>query len=396
MDLAGMTASRRSMRAGAWISLLLCLGISACASVPPAAQPETLFQDELFAAPSVEIDVAQVFALSDDMRHYLRTEIAAQLRRKGASHGLFDALYNKGQLRLDYDSAITRNAAEAFAVRAGNCLSLVIMTAAFAKELGIDVRYQSVFAEEAWSRSGDLYLASRHVTLTLGRRLFDARTGEDSQALRIDFLPPEDARRLRTRTIKEETIVAMFMNNRAAEALVQRQLDDAYAWARAAMLQDPTFLSAFNTLGVIYSRQGAVAAAERVFRYVVAREPANTLALANLVQVLSKQGQTEEAEAVQRRLAQIQPYPPFYFFDLGVAAMQRGEYQTARDLFVKEIDRDAHYHEFHFWLGLSHFMLGDVKRARKHLTYALQTSTTVKDRDLYAGKLAWLRAQRLN
>ena len=51
---------------------------------------------------------------------------------------------------------MTRNAAEAFDARSGNCLSLVIMTAAFAKELGLPVRYQNVFVDEAWSRSGDL------------------------------------------------------------------------------------------------------------------------------------------------------------------------------------------------------------------------------------------------
>jgi hypothetical protein len=46
---------------------------------------------------------------------------------------LFDALYGNGRLRLDYDSAMTRNATEAFAARSGNCLSLVLMTAAFAR-----------------------------------------------------------------------------------------------------------------------------------------------------------------------------------------------------------------------------------------------------------------------
>ena len=61
---------------------------------------------------------------------------------------LFDALYQPDQLKLEYDAAMTRNAAQAFAVRSGNCLSLVIMTAAFAKEMGLDVRYQNVFGED--------------------------------------------------------------------------------------------------------------------------------------------------------------------------------------------------------------------------------------------------------
>ena len=81
------------------------------------------------------------------MRRYARTEIAAQANRKGRHRALIDALYSKHQLRLEYDTVITRNASEAFDARAGNCLSLVIMTAAFAKELGLMVEYQKVLVE---------------------------------------------------------------------------------------------------------------------------------------------------------------------------------------------------------------------------------------------------------
>jgi hypothetical protein len=41
---------------------------------------------------------------------------------------------------IEYDSTVTRTAAQTYAARAGNCLSLVIMTAAFAEELGLRVR----------------------------------------------------------------------------------------------------------------------------------------------------------------------------------------------------------------------------------------------------------------
>jgi len=90
-----------------------------------------------------------VFAVSPEMRHYLHTEIAPHLHREGPLQGLFDALYSKRQLKLEYDSAMTRNAAQAFAARSGNCLSLVIMTAAFANEMGLPVQFQSVLGEEA-------------------------------------------------------------------------------------------------------------------------------------------------------------------------------------------------------------------------------------------------------
>src|SRR5207253_2928566 len=80
---------------------------------------EALFRDHLFAAASERISADDVFALSDDMKHYLSTEIAGQLRAKGPQRGLIDALYDKTQLKLEYDSEMTRNASQTFAARAG-------------------------------------------------------------------------------------------------------------------------------------------------------------------------------------------------------------------------------------------------------------------------------------
>ena len=118
-------------------SLMCSLILSACTTVPFAERSDHLFRDALFAAPSERVSAAEVFAISDAMKHYLHVEIAEQLRVKGAQQGLIDALYSKSQLKVEYDSTQTRNAAQTFDERTGNCLSLVIMTSALAKELGL-------------------------------------------------------------------------------------------------------------------------------------------------------------------------------------------------------------------------------------------------------------------
>ena len=374
------------------VCLLLCIFVAACAGRPPLVQrPDHLFHDHLFAAPAERVDAADVFALNEPMKQFLQTEIRAQVRAKGARQALIDALYKKGQLKLDYDASITRNAAQAFAARAGNCLSLVLMTAAFAKELGLQVGYQSAYQEEAFNRSSNLLLRSGHVNVTLGRGITDLKTFPPSTALTIDFLPPEELRGLRTREISEDTVVAMYLNNRAVEALVAGRIDAAYAWARAAIGRGPGFVAAQNTLGVVYLRHGDLTQAETVFKHVLAQDRLNKPALSNLAASFARQGRIEESMALQRRLAQIEPEPPFHHFNLGLAAMEQSDFRTARDLFAKEVARADYNPEFHFWLGLAHFRLGEMAQARKHLALALQNSTTRSDRDLYAAKLAQLR-----
>jgi tetratricopeptide (TPR) repeat protein len=379
-------------------SLLLALPLllAGCAAAPPAPPPQaSLLRDAAFGPPSVTIDPAQAWALSPAMLAFASGPMAAEVRNKGLRDGLIDALYTKGRLQLDYDAERTRSAAEAFDARRGNCLSLVLMTAAFARHLNLPVRFNSVYLQESWSRSGGLFFVSGHVNVSLGRQVGSQRTvfGE-SELMTIDFLPPEQMRGQRSRVVDESTVLAMFLNNRAAEALTSGRLDDAYAWARAAVQADSRWLAAYNTLAVLYRRKGLHEAAEAALRHVLADEALNAQALSNLVLVLSDQGRPAEAQVYANQLAQVQPIPPYQFFDRGMAAMRSGEYAVARQLFRQEIARSAYVPEFHFWLGLAQYGLGDVSAARGQIAKALEHSTTVNDRELYGAKLAWLNEQR--
>jgi Tfp pilus assembly protein PilF len=373
----------------------LSMLIAACASAPPTPVPRQLFDDRLFGPPSERISADDVFALSDAMRAYVDTEIARQVAAKGRQQALFDALYARNELRLEYDSARTRTAAQAFAARSGNCLSLVIMTAAFAKELGLTIHFQSAYAEESWGRDDDTHYFIGHVNLVLGRRPLDQRfQTKDNDRMTIDFLPPMEVRALRTREVPEKTIVAMYMNNRAAEALADRRLDDAYAWARAAIEQDPDFASSYNTLGVVYQRHGDLEQARGVLAFALAREPSNTRVMSNLAAVLTAQERPQEAAALAQKLERMEPDPPFAYFYRGVKAMTVRDYRAAKDLFAKEVDRAPYNHEFHFWLAAAYVGLGDTERAREHLTLAIEYSPTRTDRDLYAAKLERITSKR--
>ena len=95
-------------------------------------------------------------------------------------------------------------------------------------------------------------------------------------------------------------------------------------------------------------------------------------------------------------MAKIEPYPPFYYFDLGLKAMQQGDYKRAKALFTKEVHRAAYYHEFQYWLAVADYQLGDFKGAREHLALAMDNSTTRRDHDLYAAKLDQIKSFRLH
>jgi Tfp pilus assembly protein PilF len=376
--------------------LALCaaaVGLAGCASAPPPS-PAPLLDDAAFAPPTESVDPAQAFALSPRMQAFVQNELRPRLRAAGGrQRTLVEALSQRGRLRLDYDAAVTRSAAEAFDSGTGNCLSLVLMTAAIAKEVNLNVTFNRAVLEETWTRTGDYYFLNGHLNITLGRRLIDEQFRYDAeQYVMVDFLPPRELGGLRSVMVDERTVVAMFLNNRAAEALARGEVDRAYWWARAAVLHDARFMPAYNTLGVVYLQHRQPVQAERAFRLLLQREPSHGQALANLAVSLQRQGRGEESAAVARRLATLEDQPPFHWFNLGQQAMKDGRFRAARDLFARELSRDPDYHELHFRAGVAAWKLGDEAEARKHLDLALKNSITRDSRNVYAAKLDALNA----
>lgn len=398
MSMFRPSLSARGRRA-AWPARLLvasAIGLLAgCASAPPALPAATpdMFDDAHVAPAKEPLDPADVFRMTPEMQAYLDREVIPLANKKGVRQAMTEALYDRARLKLEYDSSTTRTAAEAFGARQGNCLSLVIMTGAFAKALDLRVTYQQVTIDDTWSRSDSMYFFSGHVNLVLEHYFIDTLDKADrANVYTIDFMPAEGKQTVRP--ISEATVLAMFMNNRAAEAMVRGQLDDAYWRARQAIQLDPQFFSSYNTLGVVYLRRNDPTRAERVLHYALAGHPDNARLLANYEQALRGLGRVAEADAVKGHLAAVEPTPPFYWFAQGQVALNQGDFVKARELFIKELDRAPDYHEFHYALAVADFQLDRLDEARREMALAMADSVRRSDYEIYAAKLDKLKAWR--
>jgi Tfp pilus assembly protein PilF len=378
------------LRVGA---VLFAASLAGCANVPTARTSDVmpLFRDALFKPPAEPIDSHAIFAVDASMRRFLAEEIIPQTHHKDPRQALLEAL--SGKLLIDYDSQTTHIASQTFAARQGNCLSLVIMAAALARQLDIRVTYQEVYDFDTWSRDAGFAILSQHVNLVLGpRRQNFTPYQDDSTPMIVDFLPPRQMAAAVSRPIPEQTVVAMYMNNRAAEVMVSGDVDRAYWFARAALETDPGFANAANTLGVIYIKRNHLAPAERAMRYALQLDPDNVSALSNLSGILAAEGRTAEAQELSGRLARIQRHPPFQFYDRGMEAMQAGQFHEAARLFEKALSQRPYDVPSHFALAVAAAHLGDMRRARKQLELARQNSTTPESRAIYTAKLRHLKS----
>ena len=114
----------------------------------------------------------------------------------------------------------------------------------------------------------------------------------------------------------------------------------------------------------------------------------------NLAQLLRARGAMPRPRYCAARLAALEPEPPYHWFVQGQLALRRGDARTARDFFAREVARADYSSEFHYWLALAQYQLGETEAAQRNLESAESLSTSRNERDLYAAKLAWLNQRR--
>lgn len=394
-----MVQHRQRVCRPVWLALGVAGLMVGCTGMPSAPHLSEAQWADLLPAPVGQAVAGpvpeQALVLSPAMRAYLDDRILPLARVLGRREAMLQALFEPGLLRLDYDSSRTRSAAEAFDARAGNCLSLVLMTAAFAQALDLNVGFQRVDSESSWSLNGDYMAYSGHVNLVLGGGATRTAGSRWDMRMVIDFLPPEDLMGHRVTPIAQATVLAMYANNRAAEALTAGRLDDAAAWVRAALRRAPQLAAAWNTAGLVHHQRGDADRAERAWSQALEAEPGNTRALANLAGLLEAVGRPDDAAPLRQRLARLEPTTPFVWLKHGQDAMAQGRWAEARDAFARELARDPHYHVFHAWMAQAQARLGDLAAARRHLALAREVSETPQQQALYGAKLDHLQAGRI-
>lgn len=372
---------------------LPCVWVSGCARLPQTRRelPPGL-SDGLPPPAGALLDRAKLFALSPAMLRFVQDELARPIRLHGPRRGLFEALREGGYFNLEYDASITRTASEAFEAKRGNCMSLVLMTAAFARALGLDVTYQTLQMDEIWGRSQSVVFLSGHVNISLHTGAREQGRGANLMGpLTIDFIPIDEASRLRATPLSEDQLVALFWNNRAVEAMELGRLNEAHAYALAALAADPGLLTAMNTLAVVLRRKGKADLAERCLLWVLEQDPRNVPALSNWVLVLRESGRETQALEAQARLRAVQPQQPFAAFELGREAAARGDWAAALAAFEQEEERGTVFHELFFWLARCHYELGQRSRVEAYLKRAAAEAQTPDQRQRYALKLEALR-----
>jgi Tfp pilus assembly protein PilF len=260
-------------------------------------------------------------------------------------------------------------AAQTWRERSGDCLSLTVLTYSIARTLNMKPVMQEVQTPAVFDRAGEFDTVNQHVNLLVPHVRIDGFTESSTHDAVLDF-DPDFTAIWRGSPLTEDGIVARYYNNIAVENMAQRDDARAYAYFKAAIRTDPSYVAPYGNLAVLYRRAGHDAEAEKLLRRAVALEGGSDVALHELHRLLVDQHRTGEAQEVASKLQARQSADPYYWMGLGVKSLLDNDPKAAIAKFQRAREIAPTFGEIHRYLALAYVRAGDARKAQDELERA--------------------------
>lgn len=334
----------------------------------------------------------QIFTLTPEAKAFVQRVIWPHDHPQDQIKALVSSIFDRSDFNLLYSNNANTTASETFAARSANCLSMSIMTYALAEYAGFDARFQDIQIPEYWTRRDGFSLLNGHVNVLV-------RPRHDHQVIRllsadmvIDFDPQERRKHFAVVEVDKDKALAMFYNNKGADALIAESYTRAYAYFREAALIAPDFDGTWVNMGILYRRTGHTELAKASYERAIEADAENLTAWENLAFLHSVTGQAELAKSIFERVERKRQDNPFYHFILGEQTFDLGEYTQALDHYRRAYRLDSEKHEILFGLSKAYYELGDINRAERFLSMAKRRAPNPQDAERYQGKLSKLQS----
>lgn len=388
--------TRRVWMFGLVFLVLLSGSVSGCKSIPNTSTSaeiklldDTLFPlHHAFAVESPE----EIFHLEEDALLFAEHAVNQKGAFKKDIKKFVKAIFEHSDKGMRYRNSANTAANVTFNNRAANCLSLSIMTYALAEHAGLHAKFFEVDIPEYWTRREGYSLLNGHINLRVSLPSDYKSSVIGEKWADVDF-DPQTLRNLFPRVaVSKEKVIAMFYNNKGADAILANSYTKAYSYFRAAAKIAPDLQQSWANLGVLYRMVGAYEQAENVYKYTLSVDDDNLTAWENLSILYRYQGKTEEAVRISEMVERKRLDNPFYHYILGEQALEQGHIAFAVEHFKAGLKLDDKNHEILFALARAYFLQKDVSRAQSYIRKAARHSDNEQDRLRYTAKLSNLQS----
>lgn len=383
------------------MKLLLSIGLvmllTACQqNNSPTIAPGALLNDDLFKPVDAVIETPeQIFTLPEQTKADIRQLIRSGFSARVKTDLLLNYLFEKKGTSLIYQNDATLTATETLAARQANCLSLTILSYSLAQEMELQAEFRDIKIPEYWTRNNGQSLLNGHVNLSIVGGKSIGKNGSINYSVFnyvIDFDVESNKSHFPSVALKQNQVIGMFYNNKAAEAMVYRNYDLAYAYLKAAVTVDPLAAESWNNLAVLYRQKQHFKLAEKTYVFAAQLSPDQLNSKANLALLYEVMGEAEKAAQLKRVVTAKRNQNPYYHIMLGHESLAAGWVQKAIEHYKKSLTLDKKSAEAMFGLAKAHLALGQKAKAQQYLQSAEQSAPNRSERERYQYKLKLLTA----
>lgn len=332
--------------------------------------------------------VADIFQLSDERQNHFLNYYYAEANLAVAEH---IRLYNYLSDFLDgFDyKGKTYNAHFASTKRAGNCMSLAVLTKAYASLVNLDIKFKEVNTAPIYQRNSDVTTISSHIQTHLyaPKKIPQDKVsfGVIRSKIIIDYFPTADS--FVGNVIEDEDFSAMYYQNVAAEAIVDGDFDLAYSLLSAAMALSANNSKTLNTLAVLHKITKNKSLAEAIYVSEIENQNSTVNMLSNYILLLKEANRIEEVALMQAKYGEIRDDNPYRWYDLANQAYANENFSQALKYYEKSIQIAPYLHESFFGVAKTYFHLGSIRQAKKAMKKASELAYKPSDERRYLAKL---------
>ena len=351
-------------------AIALCvLALAGCAAAPPEpALAQLPWRDAVFDynADLVPVSRDELFRLDPQLLARLQARSPEGWSTEQRLKHLLATVFGPDGRGIAYTAGHSTTAAQTWQQRRGDCLSLAVLTYSVARALGMDARMQEVPTPVLYDRRGPLDFVNQHVNVLFQRARRNAPDGAGYRDVIVDF-EPELASGRAGLALSEDSVLARYRNNIAAEHLAAGRTALAYAHFKAAIQADPAFAATYGNLAVLYRQAGLAVEAEQLLRRALVLADPPDVPLHALHQLLLEQGRTAEAAGYAVQLQARQARDPYHWIALGSRHLEAGEVRQAIAALERAQAMAHGFAEVHRHLALAYWRAGEPVRANEQL-----------------------------
>jgi tetratricopeptide (TPR) repeat protein len=359
------------------------------ASLVPAQQ---LLNDAAFTQfDSYSIEKPQdIFFLDEEALAFITETTTGLQSDEDRIARLIHRIFARSELDLIYEASANTVASETFKNASANCLSLSIMTYAMAKQAGFKTDFQKVNIPEYWTRRAGYSLLNGHINLRIQAKIRNTVKTFYEDSFVVDFDPPSRSNRFTTDYVTEQTVLAMFYNNKGADALLKQNDELAYAYLREAILADDSYPGTWVNLGLLYRKKGFTDLAMSSYKRAINLEEDYSTAWENLAVLYQQIGNLKAASEINARLEAKRNENPFYHQMLAEIDRDEGRLDNSILHYEKAIKLNNRQHQLYYGLASVYFEKGDLASSQRFLKLAKRKAGKSRAADIYLGKLSAL------